>query len=432
MAETLKLDIANACLWQGSVAIPLTPKAMAVVEYLVANAGAIATKEALLDTVWANEDVSEYALTSIIRDLRRALGDSTKNPRYIQTVHRRGYRWIAESVVADTAALPVESAVVIETKAFETEALPAIEGSATQFFTGRGEELTTLRHHLQLAATGKRQLLFLTGEAGIGKTTLLEKFSDQIESQPNASFALGQCIEKYGAGEAYRPVLEALNRFCHTTKGQKFISVLEQYAPSWLVQMPPLLTPEQLHRLQAQVSDLSAQGTAPKSRWLRELAEALEVITREHVLVLVLEDLHWSDSSTIELLDTLARRKELARLLELASYRPAEVNGSNHPLKHTKQELQLHNLCEEIPLTALNQQAIEDYLLHRFSSQFSSQTTTKTAIISTAAAEIYQRTEGNPLYVVNVVEALAERKLDSPGEEYLNPPKLLLNIVPNN
>lgn len=336
MVETLKLDLANACLWQGAVAIPLTPKAMAVVEYLVANAGAIATKEALLNSVWANESVSEYALTSIIRDLRRALGDSTKTPRYIQTVHRRGYRWIAE--VSST---------------------PETGVNTSEFFTGRTQELKTLHQHLQLAASGKRQLLFLTGEAGIGKTTLLEKFSAQIERQPESSFALGQCIEKYGAGEAYRPVLEALNRFCNTSKGQKFISVLEQYAPSWLVQMPPLLTPEQWQRLQA-------RGSAPKTKWLRELAEALEVITREHLLVLALEDLHWSDPSTIELLDMLARRKELARLLVLASYRPAEVNGSNHPLKQTKQELQLHNLCGEIPLSYLNQQEIEDYLLHRF------------------------------------------------------------------
>ncbi|MEL7054524.1 MAG: winged helix-turn-helix domain-containing protein, partial [Cyanobacteria bacterium J06588_5] len=232
MAETLKLDPANACLWQGTAAIPLTPKAMAVVEYLVAHTGAIATKEALLNTVWANEDVSEYALTSIIRDLRRALGDSTKNPRYIQTVHRRGYRWIGN--VADNVASDGEAPLLAAANAppdAGTSAGTVINTSvSTQkspFFTGRAQELKELRHRLQLATAGNRQMVFLTGEAGIGKTTLLEKFSTQIETQPDCSVALGQCIEKYGAGEAYRPVLEALNRFCHTTKGQKFISVLE-------------------------------------------------------------------------------------------------------------------------------------------------------------------------------------------------------------
>lgn len=104
---------------------------------------------------------------------------------------------------------------------------------------------------------------------------------------------------------------------------------------------------------------ISQLGAAPKERWLRELAEALEVITRDHLLVLILEDLHWGDRSTVELLDMLARRKESAKLCILASYRPAEVNaclgGSAHPLRQTKQELQLHGLCHEIALNYLTQ-----------------------------------------------------------------------------
>ncbi|MGD1858627.1 MAG: AAA family ATPase [Leptolyngbyaceae cyanobacterium] len=449
MVEALKLDYANACLWQGAVAIPLTPKAMAVVEYLVTHAGEIATKDALLNAVWANENVSEYAVTSIIRDLRRALGDNTKNPRYIQTVHRRGYRWIGHITTANPPANNNSCLVPASSTAVDLPSARIIIGkNKTQHFTGRVQELATLRHHLQLAATGKRQMVFLTGEAGIGKTTLLEKFSDQISNQitgvENSSIALGQCIEKYGIGEAYRPVLEALNRFCYSSQGEKFIGTLERYAPSWLVQMPPLLTPAQLLRLQQ-------QGTAPPERWLRELAEALEVITREHLLVLIFEDLHWADPSTIELLDLLARRKEFARLLVLASYRPAEVNSANHPLRHAKQELQLHNLCQEIALGYLNQPEIETYLVQRFAKQFAAAPsgtsqlspdrlappTTATEIagndlISTVAAKIYQRTEGSPLFMVNVVESLIDKDNNSVGQDYLSPPKLTLNIIPDN
>ncbi|MEO1622288.1 MAG: AAA family ATPase, partial [Cyanobacteria bacterium J06632_3] len=452
MVEVLKLDRANACLWQDTIAVPLTPKAMAVVEYLVANTGNIATKDALLNAVWANEDVSEYALTSIIRDLRRALGDSTKKPRYIQTVHRRGYRWIGQVAYAQ-AASPAETASPVEKRPAPSpsELVQAIANEPDEaFFTGRAQELETLSHHLQLAATGKRQLVFLTGEAGIGKTTLLEKFSEQVERQPDRSIALGQCIEKYGAGEAYRPILEALNRFCHTTRGERYISTLEQYAPSWLLQMPPLLTPEQLLRLQA-------QGAAPKERWLRELAEALEVITQDHLLVLVLEDLHWGDRSTVELLDMLARRKEPAKLCIVASYRPAEVNavinGATHPLRHTKQELQLHALCHEVALNYLTQQEVESYLLQRFPQQFSlgqptsnegasteaalpssltGESSTKSSNISTVASQIYQRTEGSPLFVVNVVDSLLEKQPDGTEIDYLNPPQRLLNLIPDN
>lgn len=421
MVEALQLDLGNSCLRQGASEIPLTPKALSVVEYLIANTGKIATKDALLDTVWANEDVSEYALTSIIRDLRRVLGDSTKNPRYIETVHRRGYRWIGNvSHETPDHTTPIGS-VETETTAAPTTELTAAPNN-TAIFTGRNSELAQLLQSFHLASQGKRQLVFLTGEAGIGKTSLIETFINQVSIGPNCSVTLGQCIEKYGAGEAYRPILEALNRFCLTTEGHPFISVLEQYAPSWLMQMPPLLTPDQLLRLQA-------QGLAPKERWLRELAEALDIITRDRQLVLILEDLHWSDPSTVELLDMLAHRQESARLMIIASYRPAEINGSNHPLKHTKQKLQLHSLCQEIALNYLDQQAIKDYLAQRFPHQFSPSNPQQTASIAT---KIHQRTEGNPLFIVNVVDSLIEKPTDSADAAYLNPQNLSSTTVPNN
>src|SRR6185503_6391197 len=101
-------------------------------------------------------------------------------------------------------------------------------------------------------------------------------------------------------------------------------------------------------------------------RMLRELAEALEVITTERPLVLVLEDLHWSDVSTLDLLSMLARRQEAARLLIIGTYRPVEVLTRDHPLKGIKQELQLHGQCEELALDFLSEAAVEEYLGHRF------------------------------------------------------------------
>ncbi|MEL6469469.1 MAG: hypothetical protein AAFQ74_07050, partial [Cyanobacteria bacterium J06623_4] len=161
---------------------------------------------------------------------------------------------------------------------------------------------------------------------------------------------------------------------------------------------------------------------------------------RDHLLVLILEDLHWGDRSTVELLDMLARRKESAKLCILASYRPAEVNaclgGSAHPLRQTKQELQLHGLCHEIALNYLTQKEVESYLLQRFPQQFLTDEcppfSAKAPAIDTVASQIYQRTEGSPLFVVNVVESLIDKPLDGSEPAYLNPPKLLLNLIPDN
>src|SRR2546428_252463 len=172
----------------------------------------------------------------------------------------------------------------------------------------------------------------------------------------------GQCIDHYGAGEAYLPVLEALGRLCREPGGKRLIELLSQHAPSWLVQMPALLSPAELEMLQRKVA-----GTT-RERMLRELAEAVEAITAERPLVLWLEDLHWSDYSTLDWLAYLARRREPARLVVIGTYRPVEVIVQEHPLKGVKQELQQHGLCQELPLGYLSEAAVGEYLAVRFAS----------------------------------------------------------------
>lgn len=133
-------------------------------------------------------------------------------------------------------------------------------------------------------------------------------------------------MEHYGAGEAYLPVLEALGRLCREADGKDVIALLRQQAPTWLVQLPALLNTVELEELQRRTAGMT------RERMLRELAEALEVVTRERPLVLVLEDLHWSDVSTLDWLAYVARRQERARLLVIGTYRPVEVLTRDHPL----------------------------------------------------------------------------------------------------
>src|SRR5207248_9331505 len=88
---------------------------------------------------------------------------------------------------------------------------------------------------------------------------------------------------------------------------------------------------------------------ATAERMLREVCEALEALTAETPLVLVLEDLHWSDLSTVDLIPALARRRQPARLLLVATYRPVEAILSDHPLRAVKQALLTRGLCREVP-----------------------------------------------------------------------------------
>src|SRR5262249_46881956 len=158
---------------------------------------------------------------------------------------------------------------------------------------------------------------------------------------------------------------------------------------TWLVQMPAFLDDPEFEGLQRKV-----QG-ATRERMLREMAEALEALTAEQLLVLVLEDLHWSDHSTLDLLSSLAQRRGPAWLLLLATYRSAEVIVSGHPLRALKQELQGRGQCKELPLGFLTVNEVAQYLTVRFPQlQFPSD----------LARIIHQSTEGNPLFMVTVVE----------------------------
>jgi tetratricopeptide (TPR) repeat protein len=132
-------------------------------------------------------------------------------------------------------------------------------------------------------------------------------------------------------------------------------------------------------------------------------------------LVLLLEDLHWSDPSTLELIATIARRTEPARLLILGTYRPVEMLAGDHPLRTTKEELELHQHCIELRLPLLSEADVAAYLTQRFGDGKAIPRTDSARNdgglepIDRVAPIIHARTEGNPLFMVNIIDYLLEQ-----------------------
>jgi DNA-binding winged helix-turn-helix (wHTH) protein/predicted ATPase len=378
----VRIELENEWAWCGDQRLELMPKTFAVLRQLVDNPGRLITKDELLATVWGGTIVSESALTSCIRDLRKALRDSSRAPRYIETVHRRGFRFIGPVSQAQpsSAALPPA---------------PANASPSVSTLVGRDAELARLRALFASALGGERRLVFVTGEAGIGKTTLVEAFLAELGAAGGLRIGRGQCVEQYGASEAYLPMLEAVGRLGRAPGGDALLRVLKQYAPTWLAQLPSLLSDEEVEAVQRR-----AQGTT-RERMLRELAEALDALTVEAPLVLLLEDLHWSDAATIDLVAMLARRRDPARLLVLATYRPADAALGVHSLKAVQQELQVHGRCEELALDFLGSAAVSEYLERRFSGA---------SFPPDVARVLHENTGGNPLFLVNVVGDLVARE----------------------
>jgi DNA-binding winged helix-turn-helix (wHTH) protein/tetratricopeptide (TPR) repeat protein len=382
--DKFELDEANATLLREGKPVALAPTPFAVLCALVHRPGALLTKNALLDQVWGHQFVSDSVLKTTISDLRAALEDDARRPRFIETVSRRGYRFIAST--SETLHPP-----------------PARTGGSTgraqagPLFIGRAEALSRLRSAWETARSGGRAIVWVTGEPGIGKTTLIERFVDGLE---DAICARGQCVEHYGAGEPYLPVLEALAELCRIDSAVP--SLLRAVAPTWLLQLPWLSTSEERDALRREIA-----GVGP-DRMLREMGELLDRYTERQPLLLVTEDLHWSDRATIQLLDYIARRRGSARLMWLASFRLAEVVALDHPLNSLRHELRLHGLCEEIQLDAFSETEVAAYVAKRSSSLANDEVFVRA---------LHERTDGVPLFVASVLGDVLTRAAQSDGDE---------------
>src|SRR5262249_48310713 len=176
------LDLANEQLWRGDTPIVLRRQTFAVLRYLIEHAGQVVTKQALLEALWPGIYVTDVAPMICINELRKVLGDSVKHPRFIETVHRRGYRFIAP-LSTTSPAVGCQSAV----RSKQTPAAPPQLASGhwplPTPLVGRETELAQLHRWLDKAAHGERQVVFITGEPGIGKTTLVEGFLQSLESE---------------------------------------------------------------------------------------------------------------------------------------------------------------------------------------------------------------------------------------------------------
>lgn len=370
--DTYELDEADARLTRDGQPVALAPRPFAVLCALARTPRTLVTKDALLDAVWGHRFVSDSVLKTTVSALRAALDDDAKQPRYIETVSRRGYRFIA---AAPSAPSITQTAIALA---------PSLTAPS---IIGRADAIERLRGAWQLACAGKRQIVWIAGEPGVGKTTLIERFVAEVG---DAYCAHGQCVAQAGTGEPYMPLLEALSALCR--RDAPFAALIRAVAPMWLLQLPWLSTPDERDTLR---QDLSGSGQA---RMLRELGELLERYTENQPLVLVTEDLHWCDAATLELMDHIARRRGAARLLWLGSFRLTEVMAADHPLKSVRRELRLHGLCDEIVLDAFSETEVADYLAAKLPGL---------AAEDTFVQALHARTEGLPLFVADVVRDLA-------------------------
>ncbi|MGH9768846.1 MAG: serine/threonine-protein kinase PknK, partial [Blastocatellia bacterium] len=270
---------------------------------------------------------------------------------------------------------------------------------------GREKERAEILSAFNGAAGGRSLLLCVAGEPGMGKTTLVDDCLAEIAGGARpCSIARGRCSERLAGNEAYLPILEALENLLYERTGT-LARAMRLLAPTWYAQIASL-SPD--NSSDARV--LSDIKSASQERLKRELSNFLEEASKLQPVAIFLDDLHWADESTTDMLVYLSGKFADLRVLIIGTYRLSELLLNKHPLSQARLELQGRGLCEEIELEFLTREDVDRYLAlefpgHRFPAEL--------------AKLIHAKTEGNPLFMADLARYLRDQQviLREPGEE---------------
>jgi tetratricopeptide (TPR) repeat protein len=296
---------------------------------------------------------------------------------------------LADMLRKAPATRPSAHDIVTRIAAFTTRP-PGVEFVARRRLSvGREAERAAIRAAFEAAANGVGRIVAVSGEPGIGKSTLVEDFLAEIATP--AWVARGRCSERLAGAEAHLPFLEALDSLL--TREPSAAEVMKRVAPSWYVHVAPMSGESSSA---ARLLPETANGSA--ERLMREMAALLHELSRSRPFVLFLDDVHWADVSTIDLIGFLAPKLSTLRGLMLLTYRPSDLTVSRHPFLRLKTDLAAHGVLHDAPMPFLSEQDVTQYV----SAQLP-------AAPASAAALIYRKTEGNPLFMADLVRDLRER-----------------------
>ena len=288
-------------------------------------------------------------------------------------------------------------------------------------FVGREQDLETVGRSFQEATQGKGSVVFITGEAGIGKTTFINEFkaryvdarnaASKNKKTPDIRFAEAKCPDftSSGRGEPYAPFTEIISSLVAGDKSNKMAEIAREVGPDWFEYVPVIgkalkLVSKTL--LTWQGTDTARElvdRTGKKEKFVQQYVQTMKLMSEKHPLVLFVDDLHWADDSSIYLLFQLAREIQDRRILILGTYRPTDIQAARgekaHPLKDALGEIHRFGVCKEVKLGYFTPDHIRRYLDAVFPQN---------RLDAAFVAYLHDLTEGNPLFVTEQVKLLQE------------------------
>jgi len=285
---------------------------------------------------------------------------------------------------------------------------------ATEDFVGREHDLRQLEAHLSAAAAGQGNVILVSGEAGIGKSALMNHFlALTAERHPEVAIARGECSERFGQGEAFLPFIEALGVLLadeeEQSVQQKMLSILLETAPSWLEAVPAIgqalrASYETAEAVRSQFGGHESPVTAPDpERMLREYTGIVTRLSQASPVLIFIDDLQWSDAGSVDLLVHLSRRIGSSPVLVLGTYRPSDVDvgrdGKPHPLHKAMLEMGRYNACGEMTLKRLGPDDTAAILAAQFPNH---------DFPPALADTVHDLSDGNPLFFIEMLHLLQQ------------------------
>lgn len=380
-----RLNVTQEQLWRENQEIHLPPKVFAVLRYLVEHSGELVTKSTFFESIWAGLYVTDTVLAVHVGKAREALGDDPQRPVFIETVHRRGYRFIAACHTSDP--VPVgDPACENQTSTKSIISDPATS-LGSQPLVGREAELFLLREKLSLAISGRGSLLFISGPAGIGKTRLAR------ELRGWALTSGYQWLEgRYdkATSQSYQAWVEIIRNYLQQKPGRSLESLQERYRGQLTKLVPEIAAaPSESNRTDPETERLTL---------FEGVTQFFLNILRQTPLVLFIDDLQWAAS--LELLHHLARNIGNQPVLILATYRDDELKNDS-TLWNTILAMNRERLFHSLHLEPLGRDEVEILISTRSDNATAAQ----------LAGLVHRKTGGNPFFVEEMLHLLQQRKV---------------------
>lgn len=360
-----KFDLESRTLWRGAAEVPLTPKASDLLACLIRARGAWVSRDAILSAVWPDTHVQPENVKVLVREIRRALGDSIGSPVFIRSRARRGYAFVAAAV--------------------ETES-SAVDGLIPAQSPRRVARTRELRR-LHAALAEGAGLVLVTGGHGDGKTSLCDAFMRDVGASGMARVCYGQCFDRESAHEPYYPLLDALLRLGRALP-DTVPRILAEYAPSWLTLFP-------------QWAAWRIDRPRVRRTMLDELSAAVAALAGDLPLVIVIEDLQWADADTLRALAHVAASNGGGGVLVVASCSEGAWSAGPHARGRLLDGCRSRTLVLQ-PFTCAE---VLEYVRARFG----------TGRLETLAPAVHEATGGNPLLVAAAFDRLVERGMIAAG-----------------